>query len=79
MSEGISRRQFVGGAAAVAAASALPVVTSAAPAVAAPNFTVASLAIAQGAWGTDRKLDEKQAGRMGWSIYWSRGGISYGG
>jgi hypothetical protein len=36
LKEGISRRQFIGGAAAVAAASAMPVLTSAAPAVATP-------------------------------------------
>ena len=47
LKEGISRRQFVGGAAAVAAAAAMPVLTNAAPAVATPTntFPVAAAAV----------------------------------
>jgi hypothetical protein len=63
MSEGISRRQFVGGAAAVAAASALPVVTSAAPAIAADTI---KFPLATPDWVP---LDAQAAARLGWEIH----------
>jgi hypothetical protein len=66
MSEGISRRQFVGGAAAIAAASALPVVTNAAPAMAAADFT---FPIPLSGLGTWIPLDPVKAAREALEIY----------
>lgn len=60
----ITRRQFVGGAAAVVGASALPAAINAAPAVAAPTL---SIPIQTGT--TWIPLDPTAAGRLGWEIY----------
>lgn len=76
MSGGISRRQFVGGAAAVAAAAALPVV-NAAPAMADSGvINVAGLASAVTPW---IPLDPKAAARQAWQIYWGKGTPGQGG
>lgn len=60
----ISRRQFLGGAAAVVGAAALPTLMSAAPAVATPT-----LAIPIPTPGTWIPLDPKAAGRLAYEIY----------
>jgi hypothetical protein len=71
LKEGISRRQFVGGAAAVIGAAALPVVTSAAPAAADTGvINVAGLAGACSPW---IPLDPVAAARQAWQIYWAKG------
>jgi hypothetical protein len=71
LKEGISRRQFVGGAAAVIGAAALPVMTSAAPAAADTGvINVAGLAAAVSPW---IPLDPLVAARKAWQIYWGKG------
>lgn len=62
-SKKMSRRQFLGGAAAVVGAAALPVLMNAAPAVATPTL---ALPIAASPWVP---LDPKAAGRLAWEIY----------
>lgn len=59
----ISRRQFLGGTAAVVAAAALPVVTSVAPAVATPTGTFPGPSTS---WVP---LDPKALARRGFEIY----------
>jgi len=58
----LSRRQFIGGAAAVAGAAALPSLMSAAPALAADALPLATIT-------TWIPLDPKAAARLGWEIY----------
>lgn len=59
----MSRRQFIGGAAAVMGAAALPTLMSAAPAVATPTLAIP---IPHTPW---MALDPKATGRLGWEIY----------
>ncbi|MCE5204136.1 MAG: twin-arginine translocation signal domain-containing protein [Coriobacteriales bacterium] len=59
----LSRRQFLGGAAAVVAGAALPALTTAAPAAATPDGTFPG---PSGAWVP---LDPKAAARRGFEIY----------
>jgi len=62
----LSRRQFLGGTAAVAAASVLPAVTSAAPAVATPTVTFPDTSIQGANW---IPLDPAAMARKGFEIY----------
>ena len=62
----LSRRQFLGGTAAVAAASVLPAVTSAAPAVATPVTTFPDTSIQGANWIA---LDPAALARKGYEIY----------
>ncbi len=62
----LSRRQFLGGTAAVAAASVLPAVSAAAPAVATPVTTFPDTSIRGAAW---IPLDAKALARRGYEIY----------
>lgn len=59
----ISRRQFVGGAAVVAAATAVPVISSVAPAAGTPTIT---FPLATADW---TPLDAKACARTGLEIY----------
>lgn len=59
----ISRRQFIGGAAAVVGAAALPSVMNVAPAAATPTL---GIPIPATPW---IPLDPKAAARLGWEIY----------
>jgi len=73
MSEtGLSRRQFIGGAAAVAAATAVPVVSNVATAAAAPITFPQSV----DPW---TPLDAKAAARLGLEIYRGKGGAGQAG
>ena len=62
-SKKMSRRQFLGGAAAVVGAAALPVLMSAAPAAAAPTLAIP---IPATPWVP---LSSQAAARLGWEIY----------
>lgn len=62
----LSRRQFLGGTAAVAAASVLPAVTNAAPAVATPSVTFPDTSIRGTNW---TPLDPAALARRGYEIY----------
>lgn len=62
----LSRRQFLGGTAAVAAASVLPAVTSVAPAVATPVTTFPDTSIQGANW---IPLDPAALARRGYEIY----------
>jgi hypothetical protein len=63
----LSRRQFLGGTAAVAAASVLPAVTSAAPALATPEGTFPDASVKAGLAATP--LDPEALARQGYEIY----------
>lgn len=60
----ISRRQFIGGAAAVVGAAALPSVMNVAPAAATPTLAIP---IPTTPW---IPLDPKKAGQLGYEIFW---------
>ncbi|KUK48388.1 MAG: hypothetical protein XD74_0991 [Actinobacteria bacterium 66_15] len=72
----LSRRQFLGGTAAVAAASVLPAVTSAAPAVATPVTTFPDTSIQGASW---IPLDPAALARKGYEIYKGIAGGGQGG
>jgi len=63
----LSRRQFLGGTAAVAAASVLPAVSAAAPAMAVPTGTFPDASIKAGLATTP--LDPAAIARHGYEIY----------
>ncbi|MHB1137039.1 MAG: twin-arginine translocation signal domain-containing protein [Coriobacteriia bacterium] len=71
----LSRRQFLGGTAAVAAASVLPAVTNAATAVATPTGKLADSAAALTPW---IPLDPEKVARRGWETYKGRFNASDG-
>jgi len=62
----LSRRQFLGGAAAVVGAAVLPAITSVAPAAATPTGTFATAATQLTPW---IPLNPKAAARQGLEIY----------
>ncbi len=71
----LSRRQFLGGTAAVAAASVLPAVSAAAPAMATPAGKLADSAAALAPWVP---LDPEKLARLGWETYKGRYNASQG-
>lgn len=62
----LSRRQFLGGTAAVVGAAMLPVIANTTPAMATPTGTFAAAAAALTPW---IPLDAKAAARQGYEIY----------
>lgn len=71
----LSRRQFLGGTAAVAAATVLPAVTNAATAVATPTGKLSDAAAALTPWVP---IDAEKAARRGWETYKGRYNASDG-
>ncbi|MEA5076274.1 MAG: twin-arginine translocation signal domain-containing protein [Coriobacteriia bacterium] len=71
----LSRRQFLGGTAAVAAASVLPAVSTAGTAMATPAGKLADSAAALTPWVP---IDVEKAARRGWETYKGRYNASDG-